>query len=463
MVIKKQNPKACIISSTGSGSGKTTLSLAVMRLLYDIGFKVRPFKNGPDYLDGTWHRAATGSTSYNLDTWLMEDRELKSVFASSIEGYDIGIIEGAMGLYDGYEGGHKGSTADLSTLLDIPVILIVDCKGKSGSVAPLVYGFINYNPGCSVSGVILNNLGSRKHAEYCAQALKQIDVNVIGAIPYDESIKIPERHLGLVAASYSKDNELISNISEMISGYLCTDSLLAAMKGIDGCKKRSSGRVSARKKCRIGVAYDKAFCFYYQANLDLLQEYGADLIYFSPIDDKSLPDDIDGIYIGGGYPEIFAEELSSNTGILQKIRSFSGMGGRIYAECGGYMYLGKHLEYKDVIRPMCNLFEGEFAMNHGSRKRLGYREIVFDRDTLLGHKGMKIKGHEFHYSYRKDNNGIDTLPFVISPRKGGKARTVGVCTENILASYIHIHFLSCPEAAGYFVESCITFRREKNG
>jgi cobyrinic acid a,c-diamide synthase len=496
--------RACIIAAASSGSGKTTVSLGIMRALSRKGLRVRPFKAGPDYLDGTYHALAAGNTSYNLDTWMIDAARLNGHFRSCLAGRDIGVVEGVMGLYDGFEGTMKGSTADLARMLNIPVILLVDCKGMSGSVAPLVSGFKHFRKDVHPAGVILNRTGSERHVRYLKEALAEVDIAIVGHLPRNEELALEHRHLGLFAAQYGGiTEEKIGKIADAVEKTIDLDLLIRLCGSVEEEERgqRSEGRsqwaedrgrksevrgqkagraeksspgfpstlnlsasprlrvsISSREKCtcRIAVARDDAFHFYYQANLDMLEAAGAELVFFSPLKDATLPRDINGLLLGGGYPEEHAVELAKNESLRQSVRDFSLAAGCIYAECGGYMYLGDHLEKDGKCLPMCGVFPVGFSMNEGSRKSLGYREITLAFDTVIGPAGTVMRGHEFHYSSQKQIiSDKCPAPFMISPRNASAPVPAGMLVGKTIGSYMHIHFLSCPELANCFVTSCM--------
>jgi cobyrinic acid a,c-diamide synthase len=456
-------PPSCIIAAPASGSGKTTLALGVMRALTRRGLKVQPYKAGPDYLDGTYHTLATGTPSYNLDCWMIDAKVLSDHFSALLCGKDTGIIEGAMGLFDGFEGTIEGSSAQLAALLGIPVLLVVDCKGMSGSVAPLVNGFAAFRPDVKIAGVILNRTGSERHVRYLKEALTVIDIPVVGYLPREDSLALEHRHLGLIAAQHGGSTEQkIDAIAGAVEKTVDLDLLLRLCRGAP--EQMRPVKTIGRKKCscRIAVARDAAFHFYYQANLDLLEQEGAELAFFSPLRDVSLPEGTDGVLLGGGYPEEHAAALADNEGMRTAIRTFSETGRCVYAECGGFMYLGDHLEKEGNGYPMCGVFPVGFCMNDRKRKSLGYREITLAVETILGPEGTNARGHEFHYSLIKEYPGILCAPFSILPRIVSKApEPAGMAIRNTVGSYLHIHFLSNPVLARNIVDSCNRWCRRK--
>ncbi len=453
-VITEAYPRACIIAAPSSGSGKTVITIGLIRALVNQGYRVQPYKNGPDYLDVTWQGFAAGKASYNLDTWMIKRDILTSHFHETLSGNDIGIIEGAMGLYDGYEGTINGSTADLAIMLKLPVILVIDCEGLSGSVAPIVYGFKQYNKKCSIAGIILNNTSSSKHEKYCREALVDINIQVLGCIPRNAKLNLNHRHLGLIAASDDlKTEKTINEISSIIEKNIDLELLYKTMKCLPNACFKSLPYYKNHRICKIAIAKDEAFHFYYQANLDLLEKNGAELVFFSPLKNKTLPSGINGLYIGGGYPEEYAELLSKNTSMRMSIYEFSINYGCIYAECGGYMYLGRMLIKNKFAWPMCGIFDIDFEMNENKRKCLGYRKVKQLINTVLGEKNLSFRGHEFHYSNCIEPEKYN-IPFSIVSRSDERTLNSGMSKLNTLASYIHIHFLSNPAIPENFITNC---------
>jgi cobyrinic acid a,c-diamide synthase len=451
--------RTCIIAAPESGSGKTVITLGILRALINRGYRVQPFKTGPDYLDGTWHTVAAKRNSYNLDTWMIDRALLIEHFHSLTVKCEYAVIEGVMGLYDGFEGTIDGSTADLAMSLDIPVVLVIDCKCMSGSVAPIVYGFKHFNDTCRISGVILNNTGSEGHEAYLREAMKNVNVPVLGCIPRNDKMVLNHRHLGLVTAENgSETDRKMDEIASVIENHVDLDNLCKILE----CRNTRTDRnydadVHFPARCRIAVAKDAAFHFYYQANLDLLIKSGAELVYFSPLSDKKLPLDIQGVYLGGGYPELYVQQLSENESMRNSIIEFADNYGCVYAECGGYMYLGFKLLQNGISWPMCGVFDNDFEMNNDKRMHLGYRSVTLRADSFLGKSGLSFRGHEFHYS-NFTGSEIVNPPFTIATRSGSDPIAAGSHKKNVLASYVHVHFLSCPELAENFVNACIKIK-----
>ncbi len=444
-----------IIAGTHSGCGKTTISLGLMSALVSRGYKVQGYKVGPDFIDPGYHKEITKRSSHNLDTWMLSERENIRILFSHLKEADIGIIEGVMGLFDGYSATSDiGSTAHLAKIAQIPVILVVNVKSMARSVAPLVYGFLNYDKNLNIKGIIFNQIGSKKHFSILKDSLKNLDIKVYGALPKEESIYIPSRHLGLVThQDFSKKNKWNLLLSKLIEENLNIDEILEDCSIIieDLPEEENDKRKEKEKKVKIAVAMDNAFCFYYSENLSYLEKYGAELCFFSPLRDKKLPEGIKGIYLGGGYPELHGYELSNNKEMLKNIYEFSVSGGIIYAECGGFMYLTSGIkDLENRFWPMVGVFPFKCIMNQRF-KALGYREIILDRDCILGLKSMKIRGHEFHYSHILGTQEKIKKVYTIKNLNGIKE---GFYVYKTLGSYIHLHFGSNPKVAYNLIKNC---------
>lgn len=465
--IRRETIKAFVIAGTHSGCGKTTLALAFMAALAARGYRVAPFKVGPDFIDPGHHTRITGRSSRNLDGWMLSKAYNQSCFETNTRQADVAVVEGVMGLYDGYDGrSEAGSTAQMAKWLELPIVLVVDAAGMARSAAAIVHGFESFDPDLSFAGVIFNNLGSPGHFQYLTKAVSdRVNMPCIGGVLRDAAVTIPERHLGLVTG----DEHIISpkeagRLADLVEKNLDLDAFLEKLPAIkrktfapDGHKRFS------RKKVRIGIARDKAFCFYYQDNLELLAECGAEPVYFSPLEDQCLPEDIDGIYLGGGYPELFAEKLAENRSMRCRINQLSLDDMPIYGECGGFMYLCEKIrDIQNREWPMTECFP--FTTRMFTRlKALGYREVVISHDTIIGNTGLCIRGHEFHYS------GIDEDPckhriknvYRISARTGLKKIPEGYQIHRTLGSYNHLHFGSRPEVAANFVQHCVKYNQKR--
>lgn len=440
--------KTILIGATHSGVGKTTIMSGIMRALYQRGLIVNAFKIGPDYIDTGWHQAAIGKPSYNLDAFMLPNKTLKTLFKYHATHAEINIIEGVMGLYDGI--GLKAdycSSAGMAKQLNCPVILIVDGKSVATSLAATVNGFIQFDRRVNIVAVIINRVNSEGHYQLLKKAIEYYCcIPVIGRLPVDKDFVLPERHLGLLPHSEWGDDTLYwQNLVNGIKKYIDLDRFLALAAPVT--IESSSYDYSAYPNLHgisIAIAQDAAFHFYYYDNLELLKHLGAQLIPFSPIDDRDLPD-CHAIYIGGGFPEQFADTLASNRAIKIRLKQAHQKGIPIYAECGGLMYLGDYLENLQGGRfPMVGILPGYSVMSKGL-KRFGYAQATANQRCLIARQGSQLRGHEFHHSqFFTDLPACFTLHKIrdnelISQWQGGYQK------GNTFASYLHLHFYRSPE------------------
>lgn len=455
--------KGLIVAGTHSGCGKTTIAMGLMAALKRRGMKVAPFKVGPDFIDPGFHKQICDRPSRNLDGWMLSKKYNREVFYKGSHSCDVAIVEGVMGLFDGYDGrSEAGSTAEMSKWLSLPVLLIVDARSMARSAAALIQGFENFDSKLKWAGVVLNRLGSDAHLQFIREALEgHVNIPLIGGIKREDGLNLPERHLGLVTQDENPlSPNYIDQLSDLIEDSLNLDMLLDNLPELDIPKFPRKQEARQKTSVRIGVARDEAFCFYYQDNFDLLEGYGAELIFFSPLHDRYLPPDIDGLYLGGGYPELFAETLSKNRKLLEEIKQSGESGFPIYAECGGFMYLTEGIEDKSQrFYPMAGIFPIKIMMLD-RLKALGYREVTLKAFNPLGKPGEKIRGHEFHYSeIKKITGNVDpivvhnrvNLVYKLGDRPGLKIREEGYKKKNVLGSYVHLHFGSNPQIAENFV------------
>ncbi|MGL1932777.1 MAG: cobyrinate a,c-diamide synthase [Desulfotalea sp.] len=436
--------KSIIIAGTHSGAGKTTVTLGLMAALMARGLKVQPFKSGPDFIDPTLHKKITYRQSYNLDMWMMSEEFCRESFSLHNQDCDISVIEGVMGMFDG----DKGSSHYLGQQLNIPTILVIDAKSMAQSAAAIVKGFESLS-GNMVRGVIANNIASPRHLQLVKDAIDEhCHAKFLGHLPRSANFSIPSRHLGLhLAEDEPISKSSLKELSTAITEHIDLDKLLEISQNETTNKPPTETKDTLpKKKIRIAVARDRAFCFYYQDNFELLEKAGAELLFFSPINDKLPPENIQGMYIGGGYPELFAKELASNISMKEKINNLIQDGLPCYAECGGFMYLTKSLtDIDNKSHKMVGTYDTNAKMNN-KRASLGYREVTLNQDCILGSKTSIVRGHEFHYSNIKD---IDSKN-IYNVDRGGS----GYIQKNCLASYIHLHFGSAPQIAENFIKFC---------
>mgnify|MGYP000845315653 CR=1 FL=1 len=464
------NVPRVVIAGTNSGCGKTTVTVGLISALVKRGIKVQGFKVGPDYIDPMLHTHVTSRYSRNLDSWMLKEEILMHLFCKNSAGCDISVIEGVMGFYDGFGGNSiEGSTAHVAKILKSPVILVLNARGMSLSAAAMVKGFMDFKGGADVKGVILNKVSS--HGLYLL--LKDIIeentcVKVIGYIPQSEDYTLPERHLGLVPGGEIKDIEdKLLRLTEAVEKTIDLELLMKIARGApDLCEVEGSELdvipVTPVVKTRIAIAMDNAFNFYYRDNLELLEALGAELIYFSPLKDEKLPSGINGVYFGGGYPEIFAEALSKNSSMRQDINLKLQQGLPAYGECGGLMYLCRTLkDIKGDIFEMTGIFPAQCEMTT-SLKRFGYANVTLTENCTLGEAGYESRAHEFHYSTLNmdedlKNYNIKSCYDVSKQKRSGEIIKWkdGWKIKNTLSGYPHIHFWSNPDFAKGFVKNCI--------
>jgi cobyrinic acid a,c-diamide synthase len=437
-----------LLAGTHSGCGKTTVTLGVMAALARRGLAVQPFKAGPDFIDPTLHRLVTGRLSHNLDAWMCGEDFVRACFARHAAAADIAVVEGVMGFFDGGE----GSAAHLAKLLGLPVILVVDARSMAESAAALVKGFETLDPAVRLAGVILNRVGSERHLELLRTAIGlHCRAEVVGHLPREASFAIPERHLGLhMGEEAPLGSEAIGHLAETVASHIDLGRLLALAATAEPQPVPASREEPPAAPVRIGIARDKAFCFYYEENLALLAAAGAELVAFSPLSDLALPPGLAGIYLGGGYPELHAAALAANDSMREAIRNWSAAGRPLYAECGGFMYLSQGIHDRDgCFHPMAGVYPVEARMQKG-RASLGYREATLQRESLWGAAGAVVRGHEFHYSV------IDPMPEHVARCYGlADGREEGyLMNGKTLGGYLHLHWGAHPEAAQNFVRIC---------
>jgi cobyrinic acid a,c-diamide synthase len=456
--------KALVIAGTISGVGKTTVATGLLGALRQRGLKVQPFKAGPDYIDPTYHTWVSGESSRNLDTWLLSQSAVIELFTRAMEGKDIAVIEGVMGLYDGHSStSDEGSTAELAKLLGTPVVLVVDSRKGARSLAAMVTGYQTFDPRLKLGGVILNGIGSEEHLRLCREAIEHYTkIAVLGYLPRHNDLSLPERHLGLIPTVEGAANEqfLSRLIAQCEATFNIAEILRLSEKAvIPPVKATLFPKTPKPATAKIAVAQDKAFSFYYQDSLDLLAEWGAELMPFSPLQDTGLPRSISGLYIGGGFPELYAAELAANEPMRQEIKSAAKRGMPIYAECGGLMYLGSNLRdlqgnnYGMVgVLPVSSQIDSP-------RLSLGYRTVQALGDGPLLNQGEVVRGHEFHWSVLEKDADSSNAYCVIDKGK----RREGFHKRNLLASYIHLHLGSLPSMAVRFIDNCRRFQESQEG
>jgi cobyrinic acid a,c-diamide synthase len=478
-----------LISADRSSSGKTTISMGLMAALVSRGYKVQPFKVALDYIDPSYHTEITGRFCRNLDGYLMDENGILDVYTHACKAEDpadIAVIEGVRGLYEGFDSlSDLGSTAQIAKILSCPVILVINARSITRSSAALVNGYKNFDPDVEIAGVILNNIGSRRHAEKAKEAIEYYTgVPVIGIIPRDPSMQISMRHLGLMPALEGRRrlgdggfDARLKGIEEIINNGIDVDRFLkiaSSAKTLKTPEKSvfTSAPDTAEYKPKIGIALDEAFNFYYRDNIDLLKLAGAEIVYFSPVKDPALPK-VDGLYIGGGYPELFAAELEANESMCKDIKKASTEGMPIYAECGGLMYLTEKIStgvpgkgtYHDASMPestysMVGALPGHTIM--GQTRVVSYNIGTLERDCLIGKRGNSFKGHEFHHTEIQEIPDDAEFAITLSRGTGIKGDRDGLVSRNTLGSYAHLHGVAYRELAGSLVEAARKYKERRN-
>jgi len=448
-----------LIAGVKSKIGKTMISIGLMRALKNRGYVVQPYKVGPDFIDPIYHFYATGRYSRNLDDFMLDEQTLLETFQRNFRGADIAVIEGKTGLYDSHDGvDERGSTARVAKILKAPVVLVADAERIGRSLGALLMGYKLFDKEVDIRGVILNRIGSQRHARKVKAAAEVLaGFEVLGLIPRRDDIDMPYRHLGLVPAhERERIDELIDRLAELIERYVNVDRIVDMAFNADDLEPVECDEMFFREipKVTVGVVRDKPFCFYYQDNVDAISAK-ARVVVVDSIRDKRLPD-IDALYIGGGFPEVFAEDLERNKALRRDIYEFCDSGRPVYAECGGLMYLGESVVVGGDEYEMVGFLPYRTEM-HKRFQGLGYCVYSVLRDTIICERGDKIVGHEFHYSRLVPLRELE-FAYRVERGWGVDGRRDGVICKNTLASYIHLHVQSYPKMVDRFIRSALTFK-----
>ena len=457
-------PPTLIIAGTTSGVGKTTISLAIMYALkYKKGFSVQSFKIGPDFIDPSYHKIITGRESRTLDAWMMGNNGIISTLQNTAIDVDVAIIEGVMGLFDGLSGKSDfASTAYVAKILNTPVILVIDAAKAARSIAAMAFGYLHFDRRLKISGLILNNVSGPKHARYITEACKsKIKVPILGIVQRDNELRMDERHLGLIPTDeldYTKKSKIMK-VAKKVSEEIYYDKIVSLFKlkksKFTEIVKKSEPSIS---KLKIGVALDNSFNFYYNENLNSLRNLGAEITFFSPLNDNHIPNDVSGLMLGGGFPEVMADKLNSNQSMRRSIKTAVEQGMPIYGECGGLMYLTKSIAgYRDFKKPfkMVGVIDANTIMT--GRLTLNYTQA--DMTSNLFGNIQNIRGHEFHYS--KIENIPQDSKYVYKLKRGSGidgGKHDGVLIYNCIASYMHLHFYDT-RFPNKWIKFCIDFER----
>ncbi|MFF2010380.1 cobyrinate a,c-diamide synthase [Streptomyces sp. NPDC058195] len=459
-----------VIAAPSSGSGKTTVATGLMAAFARRGLAVSPHKVGPDYIDPGYHTLATGRPGRNLDAYMCGPGAVAPLFAHGAAGCDLAVVEGVMGLYDGASGqGELASTAQVSKLLRAPVVLVVDASSQSRSVAALAHGFASWDPQVRIGGVILNKVGSQRHEELLRDALEESGLPVLGVLRRAEQAAVPSRHLGLVPVAERRGDAVgaVEAMREQVVAGCDLDALLAlarsapalpdgawdAAEAVGGCggpvvggRGGAAPVVGGRGGAApvVAVASGAAFTFSYAENTELLTAAGAEVVPFDPLRDEKLPEGTRGLVIGGGFPEVYAAELSANAALREAVAALAGSGTPVSAECAGLLYLARSLDGL----PMCGVLDARARMS--KRLTLGYREAVAVSDSVLAAPGTRVRGHEFHRTVLEPGAGAEPAWGMHLPER----RVEGFVRGGVHASYLHTHWASAPGMARRFVERC---------
>lgn len=443
-----------MLAAPASGSGKTLVTCGILQALVNRGYRVASFKCGPDYIDPMFHSRVIGVKSGNLDTFFTDRETTRYLFGRSAAEAEISVAEGVMGYYDGLGGiSEEASSSDVAAALDMPVVLVVNCRGMSISVVPLIKGFLEYETPSRIRGVILNQMPKALYPDMKDQIERWLPVKVLGYVPKVDDLVLESRHLGLVLPGEIESlKEKLNRLADVLEESIDLDAFLALgyeaqdfTYEMPKLPKPISGR-----KVRIGVAEDDAFCFTYRDNFQMLQDMGAELVPFSPIKDEKLPDGIEGLILSGGYPELHAKALSENEAMRRAVYDAVKAGLPCIAECGGFLYLHRTLEGSDgVDYPMVGVMEAR-AYRTDRLSRFGYIELTAKRDQLILKEGETARGHEFHY-WESENCG-DAIHAKKPLRKRSWDCVHG--TQTLYAGFPHLFFYSNPEMAWNFLQKC---------
>lgn len=481
---EKRQGNGILIAGTGSGSGKTTFTCGLLRAMQKRGLRPCAFKCGPDYIDPSFHRRTLGVASYNLDPFFLEEKALRELYLRHAKGYDVSVIEGVMGYYDGLGFTDEASTYTVARALETPVILLVDGKGMGSSVMAVVEGFLRHREPSKIAGVVFNRF-SKSLYEKAGEKVEQLGVRALGYLPYTAEFGLDSRHLGLVMAGELEDcEEKIERIAESIEETVDVEGIWKlACDGADreGGRRRcviesiGAGKRETYETLQIAVARDEAFCFLYEDNLNLLKEQGADITFFSPLHDKKLPENCSALYLSGGYPELYADRLAGNLSMKRDIKSKIEAGMPCIAECGGFLYLHEWLEAAGKENPaepqepcraakerengakyydMAGVIPAE-AYNRRKKGKFGYIEVTLKKDCLLGKADDTFRAHEFHYW----ESTLQRADLKIRKPGSGNVWQEGFCTDTLYAGFVHLYFYGSPQVGTHFVTAAREYRK----
>ncbi len=441
----KKKVNRIIISAFGSGSGKTSFTMGLIKLLSRKGIKVSSYKCGPDYIDTMFHSKALNVPCRNIDLFLSNSSTVKNILADS---EDIAVIEGVMGFYDGIAFQCDASTYHISMETDTPVILVINAKGQANTLNALLYGVLNYTKN-NIEGVVLNRVSKSSYEMYKKMIEDEFNIKVFGYIPELKDCTLKSRHLGLITAGEMENIEnIINNIADVLEESIDIDALLKTASNAEELEY-SPVEIKKYDLCRIGIAYDNAFCFHYKDNINILESLGAEIVYFSPLTDEKLPENIHGIIFYGGYPELYLEQLAGNISFINSLKEYYSKKIPLMAECGGYMYISKNIEGVNTA----GLIKSRSIMSN-RLQNFGYIYMQTEQESILGEKGMVIPAHEFHYSYMEDEY---TCCSIKKPKS--KRSWQGVyLSDHVYAGYPHLYYLSNIKIAENFIKKAVEYK-----
>ncbi|WDP92090.1 MAG: hydrogenobyrinic acid a,c-diamide synthase (glutamine-hydrolyzing) [Desulfobacter sp.] len=464
-----ENVPGVVIAGLRGGSGKTIISLGITAAWKAKNIKVSPFKKGPDYIDAGWLSKAAGHPCYNLDTYLCETEVVRDSYLKHTQNFDIAVVEGNRGLYDGIDTDGSTSTAELAKLLNLPVLLVLDCTKSTRTMAALLMGCMHFDPEINICGVVLNRVAGKRHELKVRTNIKRFcDIPVFGALPKLKKEDFPERHMGLVTSEeHGFSGKALEDAEVVASKHIDLDGLYQAVRDacdtsnrpiVDTVGPRTEPRTE--KRVTIGVVRDSAFQFYYPDNIDALEHLGADIVYISPLAQDTIPD-VDAIYMGGGFPETHAAQLAGNNSFRENLKALSRKGLPIYAECGGLIFLGESIELKGRVYPMSGILPVRFGLSRKPQGH-GYTEVEVVHENPFYSCGEVLRGHEFRYSrilsidYKNED-----MAFRMERGKGILEKKDGFFRDNTFGTYTHIHALGSPSWAPALVNKAVAFNASR--
>jgi cobyrinic acid a,c-diamide synthase len=456
--------KSIVVAGLSGGSGKSIVAVGLCAAWVQQGAVVAPFKKGPDYIDAGWLQRAAARPCYNLDPFLFAEETIRASFMNRSTGADFAVVEGNRGLFDGVTATGGYSTAELAVQLDLPVLLVVNCTKMTRTVAALVQGCIIFEPQLRIGGVILNQVATKRQQNIITEAIHHYtDVRVLGAVPRLQRDVFPMRHLGMIPyQEYDDTAQALELLAETVTEHIDLAALEAVMKPVERSALVSQERaenIRGAAEVRIGVIQDSAFQFYYPENLEAIEKQGGRLISINALEDQELPA-LDGLYIGGGFPETSAARLAANHGFRRSVKRAASAGLPIYAECGGLIYLGREIIIGDQRYPLAGVFDVVFSMSEKPQAH-GYSIFTVEKANPFFPVGFSARGHEFRYSTIMEWSGSsDDLALKMERGTGFQNKSDGLSVNNVLALYTHLHAEGTPQWAGWFVQRCRRYRQE---